>query len=201
MRRTSSGAIISTTILRIVAIYEGRTRMQLKIEYLPLEQLKPYVNNAKLHPAEQVEQIKKSIEEFGFDDPIAIWGDGTVIEGHGRLIAATEMGLEKVPVIRLDHLTDEQRRAYTLVHNKLTMNSGFDSDMLALELEDISELDMGMFGFAEPDVGSEPEDSRESSFVYHEQYGVIVICESEQEQEKVYERLTGEGLSCKVVAT
>lgn len=175
--------------------------MQLKIEYLPLEQLKPYVNNAKLHPAEQVEQIKKSIEEFGFDDPIAIWGDGTVIEGHGRLIAATEMGLEEVPVIRLDHLTDEQRRAYTLVHNKLTMNSGFDADMLSLELEDISELDMGMFGFAEPDDGDEPADSRESSFVYHEQYGVIVICENEQEQEEVYERLTGEGLSCKVVAT
>lgn len=121
--------------------------MQLRIEYLPLDQLKPYVNNAKLHPAEQVEQIKKSIEEFGFDDPIAIWGDGTVIEGHGRLIAATEMGLEEVPVIRLDHLTDEQRRAYTLVHNKLTINSGFDPDMLSLELEDIGDIDMSMFGF------------------------------------------------------
>lgn len=121
--------------------------MQLRIEYLPLDQLKPYVNNAKLHPAEQVEQIKKSIEEFGFDDPIAIWGDGTVIEGHGRLIAATEMGLNEVPVIRLDHLTDEQRRAYTLVHNKLTINSGFDPDMLSLELEDIGDIDMSMFGF------------------------------------------------------
>lgn len=121
--------------------------MQLKIEYLPLEQLKPYVNNAKLHPAEQVEQIKKSIEEFGFDDPIAIWGDGTVIEGHGRLIAATEMGLTEVPVIRLDHLTDEQRRAYTLVHNKLTMNSGFDQSMLELELEELGDMDMNQFGF------------------------------------------------------
>ena len=121
--------------------------MQLRIEYLPLDQLKPYVNNAKLHPAEQVEQIKKSIEEFGFDDPIAIWGDGTVIEGNGRMIAATEMGLEEVPVIRLDHLTDEQRRAYTLVHNKLTINSGFDPDMLSLELEDIGDIDMSMFGF------------------------------------------------------
>lgn len=118
----------------------------LEIEYLPLSELKPYARNAKLHPAEQIEQIKKSIQEFGFNDPIAIWGDNTVIEGHGRLIAATELGLDTVPVIRLDELTDEQRKAYTLVHNKLTMNSGFDLGTLSLELDDIS-LDMGEFGF------------------------------------------------------
>ena len=121
--------------------------MKLKIEYLPLSELKPYVNNAKLHPAEQIEQIKKSIEEFGFDDPIAIWKDSTVIEGHGRLIAASEMGLETVPVIRLDHLTDEQRRAYTLVHNKLTMNSDFSPEILTAELDNLQELDMSQFGF------------------------------------------------------
>lgn len=119
----------------------------LKIEYLPLADLKPYVNNAKLHPAEQVEQIKRSITEFGFDDPIAVWGDNTVIEGHGRLIAANELGLETVPVIRLDHLTDEQRKAYALVHNKLTMNSDFDADLLAMELDGIFDLDMSKFGF------------------------------------------------------
>lgn len=120
----------------------------LEIEYLPLSELKPYARNAKLHPAEQIEQIKRSIQEFGFNDPIAIWGDNTVIEGHGRLIAATEMGLETVPVIRLDSLTDEQRKAYALVHNKLTMNSGFDLGTLSLELDDIS-LDMGEFGFGD----------------------------------------------------
>lgn len=131
---------------------------KLKIEYLPLERLKTYVNNAKLHPAEQVEQIKKSIQEFDFDDPIAVWGDDTIIEGHGRLIAATELGLETVPVIRLDHLTDEQRKAYALVHNKLTMNSGFDFDALAEELESIADIDMGDFGFdLELDDAAEPE--------------------------------------------
>lgn len=119
----------------------------LKIEYLPLTDLKPYARNAKLHPAEQVEQIKLSIQEFGFNDPIAIWGDNTVIEGHGRLIAATEMGLDTVPVIRLDDLTDEQRKAYALVHNKLTMNSDFDADLLAMELDNIFDLDMSKFGF------------------------------------------------------
>lgn len=119
--------------------------MELKIEYVPIEDIKPYAGNAKTHPAEQIEQIKKSIEQFGFNDPIAIW-HGEVVEGHGRLIAATEMGIDTVPIIRLDNLTDEQRRAYSLVHNKLTMNSGFNFDLLQMELENIS-FDMSEFDF------------------------------------------------------
>jgi len=121
--------------------------MQLKIEYLNKEELKPYANNAKIHTAEQVEQIKNSIREFGFNDPIAIWHDNEIVEGHGRLLAVMEMPeIEKVPVIRLDNLTDEQRRAYTLVHNKLTMNTNFDFSVLELELDDIN-IDMEQFGF------------------------------------------------------
>ena len=123
--------------------------MQLKIEYLPIGKLKTYANNAKLHPAEQIEQIKKSIEQFGFNDPVAIWGDDTIIEGHGRLIAAQELGLKKIPVIRLDNLSDEQRKAYALVHNKLTMNSGFDFALLQDELRAIDEFDMKDFGFGD----------------------------------------------------
>lgn len=123
--------------------------MELKIEYLNKEELKPYANNAKLHPAEQVEQIKKSIEEFGFNDPIAIWHDNEIIEGHGRLLAVMEMPeISEVPVIRLDDLTDEQRRAYMLVHNKLTMNTGFDLQLLEMELGKISEIAMSYYGFA-----------------------------------------------------
>lgn len=122
--------------------------MALKIEYVSINELKSYENNAKLHPAEQIEQIKKSIEQFGMNDPIAIWKDNVIIEGHGRLIACLELGMEEVPVIRLDSLTDEQRRAYGLIHNKLTMNSGFDFDVLCEELESIS-YDMQEFGFFE----------------------------------------------------
>lgn len=122
--------------------------MQLKIEYLNKEELKPYANNAKIHTEDQVEQIKNSIREFGFNDPIAIWHDNEIIEGHGRLLAVMEMPeIEKVPVIRLDDLTDEQRRAYTLVHNKLTMNTDFDIDLVNIEIEDILEIDMGKYGF------------------------------------------------------
>ena len=121
--------------------------MNLKIEYVPLGSITPYEGNAKLHPQEQIDQIKKSIELLGFDDPIAVWRNNEIIEGHGRYIAARQLGLKEVPIIRLDDLTDEQRRAYTLIHNQLTMNSGFDIEMVTLELAQIEEIDMADFGF------------------------------------------------------
>ena len=120
--------------------------MKLKIEYVNINSIKPYKNNAKQHPREQIEQIKKSIEQFGMDDPIGIWKD-EIVEGHGRLIACKELGKQEVPIIRLDHLTDEERKAYTLAHNKLTMNSNFDTDILNDELADFDTIDMGDFGF------------------------------------------------------
>lgn len=128
--------------------------MQLKIEYLSKNDLKPYVNNAKIHTDGQVEQIRKSIEEFDFNDPIAVWGENEIVEGHGRLLAAMEMDdIETVPVIRLDHLTDKQRKAYALAHNKLTMNTDFDLDILAKEVADIEDtLDLTDFGFNEAEL-------------------------------------------------
>lgn len=118
----------------------------MQIEYVDIDSIKPYKKNAKLHPKEQIEQIKKSIEEFGNNDPIAIWKD-EIVEGHGRLIALKELGYKEIPIIRLDHLTDEERKAYTLVHNKLTMNSDFDFDILEDELNDIDSIDMEKYGF------------------------------------------------------
>ena len=119
---------------------------KLKIEYVPIEQIKKYKNNAKLHPPEQIEQIKKSILEFGFNDPVGVWKNECV-EGHGRIIAAQELGLSEIPIIRLDDLTDEERRAYALVHNQLTLNSGWDFELLDTELDDILDIDMEQFGF------------------------------------------------------
>lgn len=122
----------------------------LKIEYLPIARLKPYDKNAKEHPQEQIDQIIASIREFGMNDPIAIWSDEClVVEGHGRLLALQQMGETEAPTIRLDHMSDEQRRAYTLAHNKITMNSGFDLEMLHAELEEL-DIDMSDFGFDEP---------------------------------------------------
>lgn len=171
--------------------------MELKIEYLNKEQLKPYVNNAKLHPAEQVEQIKKSIEEFGFRDPIAIWHDNEIIEGHGRLLAVMEMPeVSEVPVIRLDDLTDEQRRAYMLVHNKLTMNSDFDIEVLNLELDDIVDIDMEQFGF-DLNIDNEEEIER-TEVAYKESISVVIDCKNEDEAQSVFDALTEEGYSCRI---
>ena len=119
----------------------------LKIEMLPIEELNPYENNAKLHPKEQIDQIVRSMEEFGNNDPIAIDENNVIIEGHGRLLALKQMGEKEVPVIRLKHLTDEQKRAYILAHNQLTLNTGFDEEILAAELESIVGIDMADFGF------------------------------------------------------
>ena len=120
----------------------------MEIIKLNINDIKPYRNNAKIHTKEQIEQIKKSIQEFGMNDPIAVWGkDNLIVEGHGRLEALKQLGYNEVDCIRLDHLTDEERKAYTLAHNKLTMNTDFDFDILNEELEDITDIDMSDFGF------------------------------------------------------
>lgn len=122
--------------------------MDLKIEYVPIDSIKPYSKNAKLHPQEQIEQIKASIKEFGFKDAVAVWKN-EVMAGNGRLQAAKELGMKEIPIVRLDDLTDEQRRAYALVHNKLTMNSPFDDGILSEELDNILDIDMSMFDLGE----------------------------------------------------
>jgi DNA modification methylase len=137
------------------------------IEYKPLKDIKPYVNNAKLHPKEQVEQIKRSIQEFGFNDPIAIDEHNVIIEGHGRFIAVKELGYTEVPVIQLSHLTEAQKRAYIIAHNKLTLNSDFDIDLIIKELEDIKfDIDITLTGFDDIDtlLNIEPDEVVEDDF-------------------------------------
>lgn len=98
---------------------------ELSVVYIDPEKLTPWAGNAKQHPAWQVDQIKRSIEKYGMNDPVVVWGDHNIIvEGHGRLLACKELGMKEIPCIRLDYLTDEQRRAYTLAHNKTTMETG-----------------------------------------------------------------------------
>lgn len=140
--------------------------MELKIEYLPLSALTPYEGNARKHAEEDINAIMASIQEFGFDDPIGIWGEkNTIVEGHGRLLAAQELGMDTVPVIRLDHLTDEQRRAYALAHNKTAELSGWDFGQLEMELAGIEDVDMTSFGFTtiHDAENKAPEEFREFS--------------------------------------
>lgn len=133
----------------------------MKIELLAIDKIKMYENNAKLHPREQIEQIKKSILEFGNNDPIAVDEHNVIIEGHGRFVALKELDYDEVEIIRLSHMTDEQKRAYILAHNKLTMNSGFDMEVLELELEGITNIDMEDFGFDFEEIEVMGEDIEE----------------------------------------
>ena len=133
----------------------------MQIESVKLTDIKEYGFNAKLHPQSQIEQIKRSIQDFSFNDPIAIDEDNTIIEGHGRFKAVQQMGWTEVPCIRLSHLNEQQKKAYILAHNKLTMNTDFDPDMLALELDGIIDFDMEEYGFDIPDIFDKPDEPKE----------------------------------------
>jgi len=115
----------------------------IKIEYIPIKDLKPYERNARKHADYDVSQIMVSIQKYGFNDPIGIWSDkNIVVEGHGRLLACKKLKMQEVPCIRLDHLTDEQRKAYAIIHNKSAELSEWDIDLLA---EDVPQLDFDGF--------------------------------------------------------
>ncbi len=114
-----------------------------------VSELIPYANNARTHSEAQVAQIASSIREFGFNNPVLVDGGNGIIAGHGRVLAAAKLGLQKVPVIELTHLSDAQKRAYILADNRLAENAGWDRELLALELGDLADLglDLGEIGF------------------------------------------------------
>ena len=122
--------------------------VDLKIVIMNIDDLKPYAKNSKKHPQEQIKRIAKSIERFDMCDPVGIWGDENIIvEGHGRVLALQSLGKKEVPCIRLDHLTNEERRAYVHAHNK-TAESEWDYEILDDEFNDLSGFDFTDFGFA-----------------------------------------------------
>lgn len=117
----------------------------LQIVKIKLDDLTPYVNNTKKHTAEQIEQIKNSITKFGNNDPIAISGsDNQIIEGHGRYIALEELGYNEALCIRLDHLNENERKAYAIAHNKINANTGFDMELLKEEMQNLQDVDFDL---------------------------------------------------------
>lgn len=122
----------------------------LQYELTSLDKLIPYARNARTHSGEQVAQIAASIKEFGFLNPVIIGDDGTIIAGHGRVLAARQLGLDKVPTLNASHLTDAQRRAYILADNKLALNAGWDFDMLRIEIDELKmdNFNLDLTGFS-----------------------------------------------------
>jgi DNA modification methylase len=133
-----------------------KSRGASRIERIGVETLLPYAKNSRTHSDEQVAQIAASIKEFGFNNPILIDKENTIIAGHGRLLAARRAGMVDVPCIRLDHLTETQRKAYVIADNRLALNAGWDNDLLALELGELGDLgfDLELTGFTDEEIAA-----------------------------------------------
>ena len=122
-----------------------------KFEHISVENLLPYARNARTHSDEQLEQIAKSINEFGFLNPVLIDAETkTIIAGHGRVMAAKKLGMTTIPVVTLDHLSEEQRRAYVIADNKLALNAGWDFEILSEEMLNLDKdgFDLAITGFS-----------------------------------------------------
>lgn len=178
----------------------------MKIETLSINKIKPYSKNAKKHPDEQIRQIMRSIEEFGNNDPIAIDENNVIVEGHGRFEALKRLGYTDIEVIKLTHLSEEQKKAYILAHNQLTMNSGFDLDILDEELNEILTIDMEDFGFElfsvddieEQDGYNEESDDREcftKTFTFPIANKKKIISYLKKHQNEIVEKIIEESLN------
>lgn len=177
----------------------------MRIEEIALADLKPYENNPRDNSG-AVDALANSLAKFGWQQPIVIDKDNVIVCGHTRYLAARKIGMKKAPCKRAEDLSEEQIAAYRLADNKIAELSAWDFAKLDEELEklEFGECDMRDFGFTFDNKGDEPDESdlfSESNFNYKEQYGVIVMCKDETEQEKVYNKLSEMGYECKVVAT
>ena len=164
-----------------------------------------YEGNAKQHPRKQIELLRQSIKEFGWTVPVLIDGDDVVIAGHGRIEAAMGLGIDEVPTISLAHLTEDQARAYRLADNRLTEIGEYDHDLLAEELQALSDadFDLSVTGFSQADLEQLIKDTDdqidgEADGAAMPIYEVLVQCNSEEEQEKAFQLLTAEGFQCRV---
>lgn len=168
---------------------------QMQIVNLPLSALTPYEKNTRKHTEKDIEKIVESIERYGFSDPIGIWGENNIIvEGHGRMLAADLLGMDEVPCIRLDHMSDEQRREYAIAHNRTAEFSEWDFDNLQEELKDLNFEDFDLeFDFIEDETEKERE-----SIELNETISVVVDCETEIEAEELFEKLKAEGYECRI---
>lgn len=173
----------------------------------PVDGLVPYVNNPRTHSKQQLAQLAAAIREFGFLVPVVTDGAG-ILAGHGRVLAAQQLGLAEVPTIDGSYLTEAQRKAYVIADNKLALNAGWDDELLKIELTGLAEMGFGLdlVGFSDKELGKlglggegAGGDAEEGN--YREQYGVIVVCTDEGHQKTVFDHLASLGYTPKVVVT
>lgn len=131
-------------------------KKKIQVVFKPTGDLIPYASNSRTHSDEQVAQIAGSIKEFGFTNPVLIDGQSGIIAGHGRVLAAHKLGMDEVPTICLDYLSETQKRAYVIADNKLALNAGWDEELLGIELSDLreSDIDLNLTGFDGDEIES-----------------------------------------------
>jgi len=176
-----------------------------EVVYKSVKDLIPYANNTRTHDDKQIKQIAASIKEFGFTNPVLIGKDNDIIAGHGRVLAAEKIKIDKVPCIVLDGLSEAQKKAYIIADNKLALNAGWDEELLKIELEGLKELDFDLsligFNVDELDIFFCTEEEKEqidNSSKIKDQFQLIIDCENEEELEKVYNELESEGYTCRI---
>lgn len=173
-----------------------------------VKDLIPYANNARIHSESQIKQIAASIKEFGFINPVIIDDKNGIIAGHGRVLAAELLKIEKVPVIKVDHLSEQQKKAYILADNKLTLNSEWDMQMLSIELLDLknNDFDINITGFSMPELKSIFGDSDgegssgDNSGEQKTEYLIVIECDNEEQQSKLYQELSDKGYKMRLMS-
>jgi hypothetical protein len=136
-----------------------------KIQWIAIDELRPYSRNPRTHSTAQINQIARSIERFGFTNPVLIDGSNLIIAGHGRMKAARSLGFSVVPVLRIEHLSEAEKRAYILADNRLAENAGWDRELLAIELQGLIDLDFDveLTGFEMPQIDLILEEAAEQN--------------------------------------
>jgi ParB-like chromosome segregation protein Spo0J len=184
-----------------------RAARPVKIELWPLDRLKPFARNSRTHSAAQVAAIAKSIQRFGFTNPILATEDGTIIAGHGRTLAAKSIDAAAVPVIVVDGWSEDDVRAYVIADNKLALDAGWDEAILKLELGELAEkgFDLDLTGFkeddlnelfGEADLGDTPP-PREPDV--KPVFQILLDCESEAAQLELIEEMQARGIECRAL--
>lgn len=179
--------------------------MQKEFVKLSVNDIHPYPNNPRIND-EAVAYVVESMNQTGNLDPIEVDENNVILSGHTRLLALEQLGITETECIRYTGLTEEQKKKYRILANKTGEVATWDEELLNMELGDLDFGDFD-FGFELSDGGvdkskesDDEDDETATHFNYSEQYGVIVMCADEAEQEQIYNRLTDEGFTCKVVA-
>jgi len=176
-----------------------------KVERRLVAELIPYARNARTHSDAQVAQIAASITEWGWTTPVLVDETGSIIAGHGRVMAARKLGLEDVPVMVASGWTEAQKKAYVLADNQLALNAGWDIDLLKIEVGDLDAegFNLDLIGFDQIELAKFfdqesifDKDLKEQK--YKEVFNIIIECQDETEQEKIFNRLNTEGYKCRI---